>query len=80
MTQLTIQLPDRIADHLAAQVVAGRSNSVSEFVETVLDRQLERDDLEAKVLEADQDNQATPVTPEYWSSLRELARQQVWNP
>ena len=77
MTQLTIQLPDRIADYLEAQVVAGRSHSVSEFVETVLDRQLERDDLEAKVLEADQDNRATPVTSEFWSSLRELARQKI---
>lgn len=29
--------------------------------------------LEAQVLAADLANQATPVTPQFWSSLRELA-------
>ncbi len=31
------------------------------------------DYIEAQVLAADQDNQATPVAAEFWSSLRELA-------
>ena len=31
------------------------------------------DYLEAQVLAADQDNQATPVAAEFWSSMRELA-------
>lgn len=30
-------------------------------------------DIEAQVLAADLQNQATPVTAEWWSSLRELA-------
>ncbi len=44
MTQLTINLPEPIAD-----------------------------DIEAKVLAADLDNQATPVSAENWATLRELA-------
>lgn len=31
------------------------------------------DDLEAQVLAADRDNRAEPVTPQFWSSLREFA-------
>jgi Arc/MetJ-type ribon-helix-helix transcriptional regulator len=73
MTQLTIELPDPIAVYLEAQVASGRSRSVSEFVETVLFRQCERDTIEEQVLAADLANQPTPVTPEFWSSLRELA-------
>lgn len=35
--------------------------------------ELTADDIEAQVLAADLENQATPVTAEWWSSLRELA-------
>lgn len=73
MTQLTIELPDPIAGYLEAQVASGRSRSVSEFVESVLDRQRERDSIEERVLAADCANQATPVSPQFWSSMRELA-------
>lgn len=73
MTQLTIELSDPIMDYLEAQVASGRSRSVSEFVETMLDRQRERDLIEQQVLAADLANQPTPVTPQFWSSLRELA-------
>jgi Arc/MetJ-type ribon-helix-helix transcriptional regulator len=77
MTQLTIELPDPIADYLEAQVASGSSRSVSQFVESVLDRQRERDSIEEQVLAADQANQPIPVTPQFWSSLRELAQQRA---
>ena len=79
MTQLTIELPDPIAGYVEAQVASGRSRSVSEFVESVLDRQRERDSIEQRVLAADQANQPTLVTPQHWSSLREVARQRAAN-
>ncbi|MFM9964412.1 MAG: type II toxin-antitoxin system ParD family antitoxin [Planctomycetaceae bacterium] len=79
MTQLTIELPDPIAGYLEAQVASGRSRSVSEFVESVLDRQRERDSIEERVLAADRANQATPVSPQFWSSMRELAQRTAGN-
>ena len=79
MTQLTIELPEPIADYLDAQVASGRSRSVSAFVESVRDRQRERDSVEQLVLAADQANQPTLVTREHWSSLRQLARQRAAN-
>ena len=74
MTELTIELPDPIAGYVEAQVASGRSRSVSEFVELVLDRQRERDSIEERVQAADLANQATPVRPQFWTAMRELAR------
>ena len=79
MTQLTIELPDPIAGYLEAQVASGRSRSVSEFVESVLDRQRERDSIEEQVLVADCANQATPVGPQFWASMRDLAHRTANN-
>lgn len=70
MAQLTIDIPDRMADYLETQVATGQSSSVSEFVERVLRGHFERESIEQEVLAADRADDATEVTPEFWDSLR----------
>ena len=73
MTQVVIELPDATTEYMKSQVTLGQSESISEFVRRLVEVHRERRAIEQKVLEADLDNNATPVTPEFFASMRQLA-------
>ena len=75
MTQLTIEIPDVVAEYLERQVFEGKGASVNEVVSRMLSLQCERSSIEQKVLEAYYSNDATEVTPEFWDRMRERAIQ-----
>ncbi|MGD0893620.1 MAG: type II toxin-antitoxin system ParD family antitoxin [Terracidiphilus sp.] len=76
MPTLTISLPDSLKDFIDREVHAKGYGNVSEYVRGLLrDAQAKEADarLEALLIEGLNAGQETPLSPEFWSELRQNA-------
>jgi len=69
MTTFNISLPDSLKAFLEDQVTSGGYGTASEYIQSLLHEAREREELEAKLLEA-LDEEAVEMTDADWEGLR----------
>ena len=76
MTTLTISLPDSLKEFIDREVQTKGYGNVSEYVRGLLRQAQEKEAdarLEAMLLEGLNSTAETPISPEFWTELREDA-------
>jgi antitoxin ParD1/3/4 len=77
MAQLSIELPDTLTVYLQAQVATGHYTDLSNYIEILIQQDLNRKThLEQKLLES-LNSPASEMVPADWDDIRKVVRQNI---
>jgi antitoxin ParD1/3/4 len=77
MAQLSIELPDALTVYLQAQVATGQYPNLSNYIETLIQQDLNRKThLEQKLLES-LDSPTSSMIQADWDNIRKIVRQNI---
>lgn len=72
MSDITISLPDPMKEYVDAQLASGKYSTVTEYINCLLhedQKRRAREDLTAKIREAEASGEAEEITPGYWDEV-----------
>jgi antitoxin ParD1/3/4 len=78
MATMNISLPDAMKEFVEEQTTKGGFSTVSEYVRTIIreaqEREIRRQEVRNKLLEAVRSGPATPMTSDDWEGIRQEVR------
>jgi Arc/MetJ-type ribon-helix-helix transcriptional regulator len=77
MAQLSIDLPDALTAYLQSQIAAGHYTDLSNYIETLIQQDLNhKTRLEQRLLES-LDSPTSPMIQADWDNIRQIVRQNI---